>query len=372
MKFAISFFALGCAMGSAALAAGETLTISVYGFAQDEFKEALYDPFEEICDCSIVVETGNSVERMAKIEANAANPVIDMAVISTQDALSLARKDLIAPLDTGKLSNFDKLYGAAQDPIGGNLAVGYTFYAGAARPLARAPETAERILGPRGMQSRGRHLPEVAAPEPPHDAVAALAAWLCAGDGPRPVLALGPLTNLAHLLDAYPDAAARITRLVWMGGSDGPGNHSALAEFNALADPDAAAIVAAAGLPLDVVDLTLCRSACFGPADLPACGPLTADLLGGYLDIGLARGRPGMAIYDPLAALALIRPDVFRFEHRSMTVSTRRDETLGATRFTADPVARTRLATGTTEDVVRLCLDALKEDAAHGLSRRPQ
>jgi len=106
-----------------------TLTISVYSFAQDAYKAALYDPFEALCDCKLVIETGNSVERMAKIEANAANPVIDMAVISSHDALALSRKGLLAELDTTKLSNFSKLYPAAQNPLGDNTAVGYTFYA---------------------------------------------------------------------------------------------------------------------------------------------------------------------------------------------------------------------------------------------------
>ncbi|MSU90057.1 extracellular solute-binding protein [Rhodobacteraceae bacterium 2CG4] len=120
--------ALGLAAG-AAQAAENTLTISVYSFAQDAFKEAVYDPFEEICGCELVVETGNSVERMAKIEAYAADPVVDMAVMSAHDALALARKELLAPIDTSKLSSFDQLYPAAQDPLGGNLGVGYTFYA---------------------------------------------------------------------------------------------------------------------------------------------------------------------------------------------------------------------------------------------------
>ncbi|WP_108260296.1 extracellular solute-binding protein [Mangrovicoccus ximenensis] len=129
MKTALPLLALAGTMASPALAADRTLTISVYSFAQDEYREALYDPFEEICGCELVVETGNSVERMAKIEANAADPVIDMAVISTQDALSLARKGLIQPLDSAKLSNVAKLYDSAKDPIGGNMAVGYTYYA---------------------------------------------------------------------------------------------------------------------------------------------------------------------------------------------------------------------------------------------------
>ena len=129
MKTTLSLLALASAFGTAAHADDKTLTISVYSFAQDEYKEALYDPFEAICGCDLVVETGNSVERMAKIEANAADPVIDMAVISTQDALALALKDLIQPLDSAKLSNFDKLYDSAKDPIGDHMAVGYTFYA---------------------------------------------------------------------------------------------------------------------------------------------------------------------------------------------------------------------------------------------------
>ncbi len=129
MKNAISLSALCCALATSAFAQDKTLTISVYSFAQDEYKEILYDPFEEICDCKLVIETGNSVERMAEIEANASNPVIDMAVIASQDALELARKDLLAQLDVSKLANLSKLYSAAQDPIGDNFAVGYTFYA---------------------------------------------------------------------------------------------------------------------------------------------------------------------------------------------------------------------------------------------------
>lgn len=129
MKSTLSLAALVCAFAGTAMAADKTLTISVYSFAQDAYKEALYDPFEKICGCELVIETGNSVERMAKIEANAADPVIDMAVISSHDALSLARKGLLAPLDTSKIPNQSKLYPAAQDPIGDNMAVGYTFYA---------------------------------------------------------------------------------------------------------------------------------------------------------------------------------------------------------------------------------------------------
>lgn len=244
---------------------------------------------------------------------------------------------------------------------------GAPLHAGADKALVREVETAQEILGEKGMDSRGRFLPEVDGPLPPTDAVEALAAWLMQ-DGPREVLALGPLTNIALLVQRFPEAAARITRLVWMGGSNGPGNHSPLAEFNVLCDPEAAAIVADAGLPLDVIDLMICRQATFGPEDMPQTDPLTADLLGGYLDIGLKRGRAGMAIYDPVAALAMVRPAAFAFQRQILTVSTTPDETYGATGFTPDPKGLTRLPTAPLEDIARLCLDALRQEASHGLS----
>ncbi|OJF97548.1 ABC transporter substrate-binding protein [Pararhizobium antarcticum] len=112
-----------------AQAQDKTLTISVYAFAQDDFKAIVYDPFEALCGCTLVVETGNSVERLAKIEANKASPVIDMAVVSMADALSAARSGLIEKIDTSKLTSFDKLYDIAKDPNGDGMSVGYTFYA---------------------------------------------------------------------------------------------------------------------------------------------------------------------------------------------------------------------------------------------------
>jgi len=129
MKTLIASVALLALSPLAASAQERTLTISVYAFAQDDFKTIVYDPFEKQCGCKLVVETGNSVERLAKMEANKANPVIDMAVVSMADALSATRKELIDKIDTSKLTNFGKLYDIAKDPNGDGMSVGYTFYA---------------------------------------------------------------------------------------------------------------------------------------------------------------------------------------------------------------------------------------------------
>ena len=106
-----------------------TLTISVYAFAQDAYAKIVYQPFEKECGCKLVVETGNSAERLAKMEVNKAEPVIDMAVMSMADALSAARQGLLDKVDTSKLSNFVRLYDIAKDPNEDGMSVGYTFYA---------------------------------------------------------------------------------------------------------------------------------------------------------------------------------------------------------------------------------------------------
>ena len=131
-------------------------------------------------------------------------------------------------------------------------------YAGAEKPLKRELETAERFLGPKGMQSRGQYLPEVRLDQALPDAIDGLTTWLLSAseNERRDILAIGPLTNLAQLLSDTPETCEKITRLIWMGGSNGVGNHSAQAEFNALADPEAAMIVAQANLPLD------CKEGC--------------------------------------------------------------------------------------------------------------
>lgn len=251
----------------------------------------------------------------------------------------------------------------AENAVAARKAYGFNWplWQGAARPLKRDPETAQRILGPTGMRSRGLRLTRAADDLPPAGAVSAMSTWLTKKpDARHDILALGPLTNIAQLLTSCPDASERINRIVWMGGSAGAGNHTAKAEFNAVADAESLAIVVASGVRLDIVDLTFCRTVVFGPADLPDTDPLTFDLIGGYLDIALERGRSGMAIYDPLAALALCTADSIAFQTCSVAVETGANDAYGATTMTPVVTANTRLSVKGSGDLVGLCMKALE------------
>ncbi len=285
-------------------------------------------------------------------------------------ALLILKTRDVAPAGVSLVAGNAPLAQVTANALGANLAYGLSLplFVGADRPLVREAETATAILGPKGMRSLGQELPEVPSDLDLPPVLPALINWLeSAREGEtRDILALGPLTNIARLIEVAPEAAAKITRLVWMGGSNGPGNHTPHAEYNAFADPEAVSIVAQSGLPFDVIDLTLCRKVQFTAADCPSCDQLTADLLGGYLQIAQERGRESMSIYDPVAAFAHLDPASFVFLPAHMHVTTERGSHYGATHFDPTSTSRTRLATAAPADLSGQCLGALSQDRNHG------
>jgi len=115
---------------------------------------------------------------------------------------------------------------------------------GADRPLVDPARDARHVHGEDGMGDLG--LPPAGHLADPRSAVELLRDVLlgAARAGERVTLvALAPLTNVALLLRAHPQAAAGLERLVFMGGGTALGNATAAAEFNVWHDPEAAAIV---------------------------------------------------------------------------------------------------------------------------------
>jgi purine nucleosidase len=217
---------------------------------------------------------------------------------------------------------------------------GWTFpiHAGCAQPLACPLVTAQNILGDDAMRSAGRQLPSDRTALASDDAVTALAQHLRQSAQAVTVLALGPLTNLATLLARHAELAPRIGQLLWMGGSAGPGNHSAAAEFNAAVDPESVQQVLDHHVPFSMVGLDACRQVRVHAADaqaLRAAGgaraEMLADLLIGYVQIASADGHLPMALYDPTAAAALVTPEAMVFRPAHMVMELRGEHTRGMT-----------------------------------------
>lgn len=190
----------------------------------------------------------------------------------------------------------------------------YPILAGAAKPLIGSLTTAEAVLGPGGLGTSGRSLPQVEAGVS-HDgeALSALIVTLEGSPVPVTILALGPLTNIAILLLCKPAFRDKIASIVWMGGAVTGGNHTAAAEFNACADPEALAVVLESGVPFRMVGLECCRQVTVNSTDaiklrglLTERGRVLADLMDGYVRIASPDGSRPQPLYDPVAAAALL------------------------------------------------------------------
>jgi purine nucleosidase len=242
----------------------------------------------------------------------------------------------------------------------------FPVHAGCDKPLACDLVTAQYVLGEDAMASAGRQLPAAPAGAAlaSRDAVGALARWLETASAPATVLALGPLTNVASLLIERPDLASRIGRLVWMGGSAGPGNHTAAAEFNAAVDPESVQRVIDTGVCIEMVGLDACRQVRAHAADADALRALgtersaiLADLLLGYVRIASPDGSRPMALYDPTAAAALVCPEGMQWREGHLAMELDGTLTRGMTvvewRVPRKAIANARIASLADEEKLR-------------------
>jgi inosine-uridine nucleoside N-ribohydrolase len=203
---------------------------------------------------------------------------------------------------------------------------------GAARPLARPLVTAGHYHGVDGLGEAFPPAPDAgdqAEPGGEPRAPRALVEMARRHGRMLTVVAIGPLTNIA-LAIAHDAAAMReIGRLVVMGGAvDVPGNVTTTAEFNMHVDPEAAARVLAAGLPLDLVPLDVTRRVILARAELDAAlarapRPL-AEFVRAFTRFAFRMdeqaGEGGITLHDPLALGVALDPSLVTFERVRLTI----------------------------------------------------
>ncbi|MEU2225398.1 MULTISPECIES: nucleoside hydrolase [unclassified Streptomyces] len=124
---------------------------------------------------------------------------------------------------------------------------------GAERPLLEPARSARHVHGADGMGDLG--LPAPARTAADTDAVTLLRREILASPRPVTLIPTAPLTNIALLLRTHPEVTRNIERIVFMGGSVTTGNATPVAEFNVWHDPEAAAILLTAGVPITMYGL---------------------------------------------------------------------------------------------------------------------
>ncbi|MFF7178212.1 nucleoside hydrolase [Streptomyces sp. NPDC008121] len=137
---------------------------------------------------------------------------------------------------------------------------------GAERPLVEPVRTARHVHGQDGMGDL--RLPAPTRRPVDVDAVTLLRREILASPRPVTLIPTAPLTNIALLLRTHPEVVRNIERIVFMGGAVATGNATPVAEFNVWHDPEAAAILLTAGVPITMYGLDVFQQVLVPAADV--------------------------------------------------------------------------------------------------------
>jgi inosine-uridine nucleoside N-ribohydrolase len=194
--------------------------------------------------------------------------------------------------------------------------------AGADAPLQRTLRTAPHVHGESGLD--GPDLPEPTTQPVDEDVADFLASHLEAGVVLVPI---GPLTNVALLLEKHPEA--RPDRIVWMGGAIGEGNITPAAEFNSFVDPEAAVRVFASGIDITMIGLDVTHKALFGREhaerlrETGKVGRFVAELADFFLRFHKERyDIDGSPIHDAMVVAHVADPTLVQTLHTNIEIET--------------------------------------------------
>jgi inosine-uridine nucleoside N-ribohydrolase len=189
------------------------------------------------------------------------------------------------------------------------------------------------------------------------------------------IIALGPLTNIARVLQRDPEMESMIHRIILMGGSlNGIGNVTAAAEFNIHHDPISARTVFQSSVTKTVVPLDITRQVTFGleeidqlPDDKSPIGSLLRQLLPSLFRAYRQQiGLESVNLNDAVALLAATHSDLFETQEMEGMVETAGEITRGVTVFDRRPGSLSR---SDMEVAVKIDAAAARETIMKGLQR---
>ncbi|WP_404676808.1 pyrimidine-specific ribonucleoside hydrolase RihA [Raoultella ornithinolytica] len=209
---------------------------------------------------------------------------------------------------------------------------------GARKPLMRELIIAENVHGESGLD--GPALPEPDFTPQACTAVELMAKTLRESPQPVTIVATGPQTNVALLLNSHPELHDKIARIVLMGGAMVLGNWQPAAEFNIYVDPEAAEIIFQSGIPVVMAGLDVTHRAQIHGLDIERfrqvgnpVATIVAELLDFFMEYhkDAKWGFTGAPLHDPCTIAWLLKPELFTSVERWVGVETQGKYTQGMT-----------------------------------------
>ena len=209
---------------------------------------------------------------------------------------------------------------------------------GARKPLMRELIIADKVHGESGLD--GPALPEPDFAPQNVTAVELMAKTLRESPQPVTIVATGPQTNVALLLNSHPELHDKIALIVLMGGAMVLGNWQPAAEFNIYVDPEAAEIVFQSGIPVVMAGLDVTHRAQIHGLDIERfrqvgnpVATIVAELLDFFMEYhkDAKWGFTGAPLHDPCTIAWLLKPELFTSVERWVGVETQGKYTQGMT-----------------------------------------
>jgi len=207
---------------------------------------------------------------------------------------------------------------------------------GAGQPLAREAFTAPEIHGRDGLGNVTARYPRPLR-QVAQGADGFLLEMIRRFPGELTLVATGPLTNVATAIRRDREAMQALHGITVMGGAIRvPGNVGPTTEFNFGVDPEAAAIVLGAGLPIRLVPLdvteqvVLSREVVENARGIGKLQRFICDMTAATMAFHREHeGFDGMFLHDPLAVGVVADPSLVRSQPMAVAVERRGELTSG-------------------------------------------
>lgn len=209
--------------------------------------------------------------------------------------------------------------------------------AGCGQPMVRNRIIAGDIHGTTGLD--GPKFDPLTKKKDPRHGVQLIIDTFMASDGDIVLVPTGPMTNVAMAMRMEPRIIPKIRRIVFMGGSFANGNVSPAAEFNIMADAEAAYVVFNCGRPLTMVGLDVTRKVLCYPEVVDRMEKLGTHAAALFADLMRFFNRSqkevfgweGGPLHDPVTCASLIDPELLKTKHVHASVDIRSTESYGRT-----------------------------------------